>query len=61
VEIQHFLALFKCSFVFQGNKEVLMDDMSFQLSFECCQGFCILDEGGQIIPPVPWIRMVWRV
>jgi len=30
---------------------VLTEEMSFQLSFECCQRFCIPVEGGEIIPP----------
>jgi len=30
---------------------VLTEEMSFQLSFDCCQGFCIPDEGGEIVPP----------
>ncbi len=31
--------------------QVMMEEMSFQVSLENCQGFCITDEGGKFIPP----------
>ncbi len=29
----------------------MMEEISFQVSLENCQGFCIQDRGGKLIPP----------